>query len=105
MPNGEITPTVITDRPGESEGRLTPVLMTPLAIVAVRVARTWLQSVLGLIPVALMTSTSDPTPADLFLRALLTAASWAVGPAVICLLQNSVELLAAIDVKTPWMRA
>lgn len=102
-------PTIITDRlePGETRGRVSVVLMRPLLIIFVRVARTYLQSLVGFL-VALPAYTAmggSGIPAGTFLDAFALAASLAVAPTVVCALQNGIELLASIDVSNPGLRA
>jgi hypothetical protein len=72
--------------------------MTMWTQVLVRGARTFLQSFAGLLPV---TSVSAPD----FLQAAISAASLSVGPTVIAVVWNLVELLNKLDETRPELRA
>jgi hypothetical protein len=84
--------------------------MTPVAQVLVRGARTFLQSLVGFLLVVMAGRTIIDNvgvmiPAVDFLDALKIAASLAVAPTVISLLQNLVELLSRLDEVFPKARA
>jgi hypothetical protein len=84
--------------------------MTPLAQVAVRFARTYIQGLIGFLLLGLASASTLANvgvvvqPGD-FLSALKVAAGLALAPAVISLLQNLAELLARVDEKYPMARA
>lgn len=102
MPEPAIN-TVVTDRPGQAAVPATrAVPMTPLAIVGVRIARTFIQSFLGILT-AMMTT--DLIPHKDFLDLCIKAASLALAPTIISLLQNALELLSEIDISNPRWRA
>lgn len=110
--------TVMTER-GETSGKL--LLRTPsgeanVEVVAlqwwkqalIRGSRVYLQSLVGFL-VAAGTGAASAVGVNLpvgdFGQLLLSSASLAIAPAVISLLQNSVEILTRLDTTTPEMRA
>lgn len=100
--------TVIETEPGQPDIILT--VMTPLAQVAVRGLRTYIQCLVGFLllnvaahPVAESLGVMIP-PGD-FWQAFMTAAGLAVAPTVIAVLQNSAELLGHLDNLLPKARA
>lgn len=72
--------------------------VTPLAAIFVRTARVYVQSLLGLLTGGAITGM---LPAHDFLTLLRLSAGLALGPAIICALQNAGELLGRIDQKFP----
>lgn len=106
------TKTVVTERPEMTTDRqlnsVTVVSMPPWKIVLVRTTRVYLMTLVGLLTV---TGTPFGSAVGLTLSApdffgwLLTCASVSVGPAVISLIQNAIELLAKLDATNPGLRA
>lgn len=95
--------TVVTDRPDQAAVPATKAVpMSPIAIIGVRVARTALQSFLGILTGMMVT---DLIPHTDFLDLFIKAASLSVAPIVLSALHNAAELLAAIDVSNPRLRA
>lgn len=100
--------TVIATPAGQPDLLVT--LMTPLAQVAVRGARTYVQGIVGFLglltvgrPVAESLGIVIP-PGD-FWQVLQTAAGLALAPTVLSLLQNAAELLGKLDAVLPKWRA
>lgn len=109
-------PVVMTDRqgaPAEGSTLETPSgkpnvvvrLMTPLAQILVRTARTYVQSLIGFLPLVLGASYFglQMEPMD-FLQKIGVAAGWAIAPALIAFIMNLAELLARLD-ETKWAKA
>lgn len=80
--------------------------LSPLRIVATRVARVYLQSLVGMLAVVMTGIASDSlvTPND-FGGKLWMAAGFALAPSTITLLQNALELLTRLDESRPELRA
>lgn len=98
----EATHTVVTDRPDETESPVIPVFLQPVQIILIRAARTYLQSLLGMLTAMVGTQIIPYTDfTDLFVK----AASLAVAPMAFSLLQNTLELLAKLDKNSPTLRA
>lgn len=76
--------------------------MSPLAIVLVRAARVYLQTAVGLVTATPVLK--DLVPAAAALGSWKVALSMAIGPALVCAAQNTIELLARVDEKMPQMR-
>jgi len=99
---------VIVDRPGP-EIPVVLVKQSPLMAIGVRVLRTYLQSVVGFLVVlgvgggALLPIEQAVGLAPLWSK-LLTALQLGAAPALVALLQNSLELLTALDVTQPRLR-
>lgn len=92
--------TVITDRP-EAEGTIEIRTLPWWAMIAIRVARTYIQGLIGFLVAGLV---GDPTARD-FSLVFLHAASLALAPAVMSLLMNAVEVLSKLDQTQPQLRA
>lgn len=83
------------------------------AQVLIRVVRTYLQTVVGLllgagfgVAAAHAAEVVVPDmPAKGFIVLLLAAMSAAIGPAVVCLIHNAIEILTKLDVTNPELRA
>lgn len=73
-------------------------VVSPLAVIGVRALRVYLQTMLGVVMAGPATGL---IPARDFNHLLLIAASVSFGAAVICILQNAVELLAKFDQSHP----
>jgi hypothetical protein len=103
--------TVVTARDSATDARLKKtimVLMAPWKIVAVRAARVYLQSLVGLLTTFLSGAAHAAgvsTTAGDFYGMFLTCASLAVAPAVMSALTNTVELLNKWDETSPQLRA
>lgn len=76
--------------------------MSPFAIILVRALRVYLQTAVGLMTTGALAN--DLIPAAAVLGHWRVAASLAVGPALVCAAQNSLELLARLDEKMPQLR-
>ena len=74
-------------------------VVQPLTILAVRALRVFLQTLLGLVTAGLVTPTALPTKD--FVHLLALCASLSLAPAVVCIIQNMIELLARFDQKNP----
>lgn len=74
-------------------------VVEPITIVGVRALRTFLQALLGLLTAGLVSPST--LGAKDFLHLLATCASLAVAPAVVCIIQNVIELTARFDQKHP----
>lgn len=108
--NTEPIKTVVIERPGDDEERKprpAVVWLTPLTAIAVRVLRTYIQSLVGFLIGLPVYQAAGGTgiPADTFVQAFITAASLAVAPAVVAFLMNALELLARLDERAPELRA
>lgn len=75
------------------------VSVTPVMTILVRVAKTYLETILGLLTVKLVAPTALPA-AD-FLHLLGLCAGLAIAPGVLSLLRNIIELLAKWDQSHP----
>ena len=84
------------------------VTLSVWAQIGVRCLRTFVQSLLGFI-VAVGSGAAGGVginiPAQDFITLIISSASLSVAPAVICLLQNAVEMLSRLDVTNPAIRA
>jgi hypothetical protein len=108
----DVPKAIVTERSGETLHRSQVILeaMTPFAQVLVRSARTYVQCVLGFLPLALigqpaLEKVGVIIPPGSFLDALGSAAGLALAPTVISFLQNLLEILARFDEKFPKARA
>lgn len=97
--------TIIETPPGRSD--LIIKVMTPFAQVAVRGLRTYVQALVGFLLLALGGGLDNVggVQSSVFLVQLKVAASLALAPAVIAVLQNAAELLAHLDESMPKARA
>lgn len=73
-------------------------------MIGVRVLRTYLMTVLGLLGAG-ASGQLAPVGVVTFYDALLAAALASVGPAVVCALWNATEILAQLDIRKPELRA
>jgi hypothetical protein len=78
--------------------------MNAVLRVLIRTARLYLFTVLGLLGVD-TTGVFDPLPPGEFLAQLLVALGYSIGPALVALIVNTLELLAKIDENMPELRA
>lgn len=100
--------TTIVTPPGQPD--IVVKVMLPITQVLVRAARTYLQSLLGFLGMLLA---AKPALVQLgvvitvtdFWSIFLLAASMAVAPTMLSLLQNAVEVLTALDQMFPKARA
>lgn len=76
--------------------------MSPFAIILVRAARVYLQTAVGLVTTGALAGTLVPAAA--VFSDWRIALSVAIGPALVCAAQNTIELLARLDEKLPQMR-
>lgn len=101
-PNG----IVLGTGPGDADVEI--VTMRWWTQVLIRVARTYLQSLVGFI-LAAGSGAADAVgvnmPANDFVGLLYACASLSVAPAVISLLQNGIEILSRLDTSSPKLRA
>ena len=74
-------------------------VVKPLTMIAVRAVRVFLQTLLGLLSAG--TVAPQLLPASDFGSLLTTCASLSVASAVICVIQNSIELLTKFDQSNP----
>ena len=79
-------------------------VMSPLQIILIRAARVYLQTLLGLLTAGATGMASNVLPVGDFAHLLQICASLSVASAVICAIQNFVELLARLDEKAPQYR-
>jgi hypothetical protein len=78
--------------------------MHPVALVAVRCTRVYLQTVLGLLSAGGLGMVPGWTPGELASN-VQSAAMLSMAPVVFTFLQNTLELLARIDERRPEWRA
>lgn len=99
--------TVVRDAGGVATAGATTILtMSGWKMVLVRCARVYLQSLLGfLMADSTGLAAAVGIPLDKFGGALWVAATLAVAPATISLVQNIIEILTNIDVNSPALRA
>jgi hypothetical protein len=85
-----------------------PEVVSAAELVLVRAVRTYLQALVGFLVVGfaagLIPFVDNPIAATDFVHKLGGAASLAVAPAVISILQNAIELLGKLDVHNPRLR-
>ncbi len=74
-------------------------VVQPLGLVLVRAARVFLQTLLGLLTAGLVTPKA--LPASDFMHLLILCASLSLAPAVVCIVQNAIELLGRLDQAYP----
>ncbi len=79
-------------------------VISPLRIVVVRALRVFLQTLVGLLTAGATGLAPNALPAGNFGHLLMTCASLAVAPAAICVIQNTIELLARLDESAPQLR-
>jgi hypothetical protein len=72
-------------------------------LVLVRVARTYLQGLLGFLVAGMSGATN--VPAGDFGQLIINAAGLALAPAAVSLIQNAIEILSKLDVSAPTLRA
>jgi hypothetical protein len=108
----EVTSTVVTARADmETDHQLSKVvvvLMTPLRIIATRAARVYLQTLLGLLSAFGLGAAADVgvhMAPGTFWDTLVACAGLSLAPAIMSILQNTLELLARVDTNLPQMRA
>lgn len=75
------------------------VVVKPLTLIGVRVLRTYLQTLLGLVTAGIVAP--NALPAKDFIHLLALCASLSVASAAISLIQNIIELLAQFDQSHP----
>jgi hypothetical protein len=80
------------------------VVLNPIVSLLTRTLRAYLQSLLGVIVAGSMGIAPEHLPAHDFLHLLRFAAGLALAPAILCFLQNSVELLTRLDQSNPALR-
>jgi hypothetical protein len=78
-------------------------VVQPLVIICVRALRVFLQTLLGLLSAG--TVAPKLLPAADFMHLLGICASLSVAATVVCVIQNAIELLAALDQKFPTLSA
>lgn len=102
-PQPEPTNLVTVDRPETAD--IATVRPLPWwQMILVRVARTYLMSVLGLLGAGASGQLAPLAPTG-FYATLVTAALTSIGPAVVCLIWNATEILAQLDIRKPELRA
>ena len=74
-------------------------VVQPLMIILVRASRVFLQTLLGLLSAGMVAPKLLPV-AD-FNHLLISCASLSVASAVVCVIQNAIELLGRLDQKFP----
>jgi len=92
------------------EANIKVVTMSVWRQVAIRTSRAYLQNLLGFIlavgtGAAAASGVGLTMPAADFVHLFGAAAGLAVGPAVICMIQNTLEILTKLDVTNPELRA
>ncbi len=78
-------------------------VVEPLTLVLVRATRVFLQTLLGLVTAGLVAPKA--LPASDFVNLLALCASLSLAPAVICIIQNLIELLGRFDQSHPTLTA
>ena len=105
-PEGPTNESVLKTPSGEANVEV--LTMTWYSQTGIRVARTYLQGLLGFI-LTLATPAGEAVGIKLpvmdFTGVLVTSASLAVAPAVIALIQNAIEILTQLDTNSPKLRA
>jgi hypothetical protein len=108
----EETKTIVTERSGmvtdHQAASVAVVLMTPVRIIGVRAARVYLQTLIGLLGafgLGVATDVGVTMTAGTFWHTLVACGSLALAPAIMSILQNTVELLAQVDASSPQWRA
>jgi hypothetical protein len=81
------------------EANIVVKVVQPLVIVLVRAMRVFLQTLLGLLTAGLVTPKALPA-AD-FIHLLGLCAGLSLAPAVVCVIQNAIELLGKLDQSFP----
>lgn len=79
--------------------------LTPIWIVFVRTTRVYLQTLLGLLLAGGLGTATNTLPVGDFWHLLRVSAGLSVASAVVCALQNALELLSRIDQSHPELRA
>lgn len=79
-------------------------VMSPFWVIVIRATRVYLQTLVGLLTAGATGMASTVLPATDFAHLLRICASLSVASAVMCALQNFVELLARLDEKAPQYR-
>lgn len=74
-------------------------VVQPLMLVFVRATRVFLQTLLGLVTAGLAAPKALPTQD--FMHLLVLCASLSLAPAVVCIIQNTIELLGKLDQAYP----
>ena len=100
--SGTILPTAV----GKADVEV--IAVTWWAQVLIRVARTYLQSLVGFVLAVESGAAAGvglSMPANDFVERLIVAASMAAAPAAMALLQNAIEILSRLDRSAPQMRA
>ncbi len=78
--------------------------IAPFKLVLVRVVRTYLQSLLGLLTAGLAGGAAGMIPFADFSDLLVKSASLAIAPTVVAAIQNVLEILAKLDETKPELR-
>ena len=84
------------------------VVMAPLKIIAVRALRVYLQTLIGLLGafgIGVASEVGVTMTAGNFWHTLVACGSLALAPAIMSILQNTLELLAKVDATLPQVRA
>jgi hypothetical protein len=104
---GTLDHDVTATTPGDSPN-IRVVVVQPIVRVLVRVARTYLQSLLAFLGLAAIGGLPgpgvDPTDPQTLLTKLALAAGYALAPAVVSLIQNVLEVSASWDTTQPELR-
>lgn len=74
-------------------------VVQPIVIILVRATRVFLQTLLGLVTAGL--AAPKALPAQDFMHLLVLCASLSLAPAVVCIVQNMIELLTKLDQAYP----
>lgn len=98
------TKDTILATPGPEQSNVEVVTMTWWQIVLVRVARTYLQALIGFLGYSMVSDSFDAVAAQVFGNKFIAAAGFSLAPAVMSLLHNAAELLAQLDTKAPKIR-
>jgi len=112
----EDTKTVVTERAEMNTDKelasVTVVALPPWKIILIRACRVYLQSLVGFLAATSIgvagsvgAAVGTPIPLMDFWHTLLFSLSLATAPAVISLIQNTLELLAKLDATNPTWRA
>lgn len=78
--------------------------IAPIKLVLVRVVRTYLQSLLGLLTAGMAGGAAGMIPFTDFQDLLVKSASLAIAPAVVSAIQNILEILTKLDETKPELR-
>lgn len=96
---------VVAETPGATQPNVVVKAIQLVMIIIVRGVRTFLQVLVGLLTAGATGLGSGVLPVGDFTMLLKVSASLAIAPAVVSIIQNTIELLAKLDQTAPTLRA